>query len=266
MRSTIFRNYWTFCRRGSRLLWAVTLTSCLSPGSSYLTVHQPWDRIFQRSSFGGAADIIGTELNAPSFTLFANGVMVGYRYADNKRQLVSKRLSKDEFLNLYHAISLAMLFNELDSATVAERRSNLSLKDAPTTRFVFYSRALEVKGLGLYRQSPSADTLKAFNHELDRIMLDARQLFRADSVRLYVKKVSGGDPSAWPVWPLENVRLDSIYRHDISFYEPNTDENSEFFSGDTAMRIQGVIEQTSIYQKFSHGGNVYAVGYRPLVK
>ncbi len=266
MKSKIFRNCWISCRCGCRLAWMSILASCMSPGTSYLTVHQPWDRIFQRSSFGGAADIIGTELNAPSFTLYANGVMVGYRYADNKRQLVFKRLSRDEFLNLYHAVSLAMLFNELDSATVAERRSNLSLKDAPTTRFVFYSRALEVKGLGLYRQSPAADTLEAFSHELDRIMLDARQLFRADSVRLYVKKASVGDTSAWPIWPLENVRLDSIYRRDISLYEPNSDENSRLFSGDDARRIQNTIEQASIYQKFSYGGSIYAVGYRPLVR
>lgn len=266
MKSMTFHNCWTFCLHAFSFAGVAVFAACMSSGASYLTVHQPWDRIFQRTSFGGAAEIIGTELNAPSFTLYANGVAVGYRYTDGKRQLVSKRLGREAFLNLYHAISLAMLFNELDSTTVAEQRIHLALNEAPTTRFVFYSRIIEIKGLGLYLRSPAVDTLEAFNHKLDRIMSDARETFRTDSVLLYVKKVTTGDTSVWPAWPIHEVRLDSIYRRDVSFYEPNVVENSELFSGETAVRIQNTVEQVSIYQKFSYGEHIYAVGYRPLLK
>ncbi len=233
--------------------------------SSYLQVHQPWDQIFQKQSFGGAADIIGTELNAASFTLYANGVMVCYRYADGRRRLVSKRLTRQDFLNLYHSISLAMLFNERDSAYVMESLTNTALTEAPTTRMVFYSRKLNIKGLGLYASSPAVDELEAFNLHLEKLALDAHQPFRTTSVKVFVKKVNSGDTSVWPDWPIPELRLDSIYQKDISFYEPNVEENSRLVRGELAEKIQDVVEQTSIYQKFSYGGSIYAVGYRPML-
>jgi len=232
--------------------------------TSYLQVHQPWDVIFQKQSYGGAADIIGTELNAPSFTLYANGMIVSYRYADSKRRLVFKRLTQTEFLNIYHSIALAMLFNERDSAYTIESQTNSALKEAPTTRLVFYARKLEIKGLGLFQRSPSVDELEAFNLRLEQLTQDARQPFRTDSVCVFVKRLTSGDPTAWPPWPLPDIQLDSIYRKEISFYEPNVVENSQGFGGQLAKKIQQVIEQTSIYQKFSYDGYIYAVGYRPI--
>ncbi len=259
--ANFFLRKWRHSARWT-LLAVAGLTSCAAP-RSYLEVHQPWDVIFQKRSYGGAADLIGTELHAPAFTLYANGSVIAYNYRDNKRRLLVKRLDRDEFLNLYHRISILMLFDNRDSAYVVE--SFRDWTDAPTTEMMFYSKRLVIKGLGMYKKSPTIDSLQAFITGLDRREWPGAKAYQADSVRVFVKKLKGGDPQVWPVWPIGEIRLESLYHVERSAYEPNVEDNSRVYAGDLARQVQAAVDQVSMYQKFSWGSAIYSVGYRPLI-
>lgn len=222
---------------------------------SYLENHRPSDLVFRKQAYGGVAALVGTELSAPGFSLYADGTVIYYQYINGKRKLVFSRLSKDEFFEKYNWIrkNLTRPFENIPRQA-----------GAPVTEFIFNSQIITVEGLGFIRDIPVLDTLQAFSAALDQWTFKNKK-YTAQQIVLYVKKLSGGDPKAWPEWKVEEVRLDSIYKKDIGFYEPNTDENSILLEGKTAKSVQDRIEQTSIYQKFSSNGKIYAVGYRPVL-
>ncbi|MBL7961911.1 hypothetical protein JNL27_16885 [bacterium] len=222
---------------------------------SYLENHQPSDLIFQKKVYGGVTALVGTELSAPSFSLYADGTSIYYQYIDGKRRLVSSRLSKSDFLIMYNWI---------------ER--NLSIEDEKPskqdgsiiTEFFFDSKTITIEGLGFIQGSSVLDSLHEFSKQIDQLNFRKSKKYYARQIVLYVKRLSGGETGSWPEWKLR-VGLDSIYHKDISFYEPNVKENSIVLEGKIAVKVQKAVDQTSIYQKFSFKGKIYAVGYKPML-
>ena len=223
---------------------------------SYLTDRPPTDLVFQKRVYGGAADLVGTELSAPSFSLYADGTVIYYHYLDGKRKLVSTRLSESEFNAVYSRIkkNLSEHLDETPKQT-----------GAPVTEFVYGSKTITIEGLGFIQGVPTLDTVQEFSISIDQLTFRKNKKYISKKVILYVKRISAGEPKTWPEWNIEEVNLDSVYKKDISFYEPNTDENSIALEGNLAVRIQQVIDQASIYQKFSFRGKTYAAGYRPVI-
>lgn len=224
--------------------------------ASYLHDHRPTDLVFQKRVYGGAADLVGSELSAPSFSLYADGTVIYYHYLDGKRKLVSTRLSESEFNAVYSRIQ-KNLSVQLDETP--------KQKGAPVTEFVYGSKTITIEGLGFIQGIPLLDTLQKFSESIDQMTFEKNKKYFSKKIVLYVKKLSVGEPKTWPQWNIGEVNLDSVYKKDISFYEPNTDENSIALEGNLALKIQKVIDQASIYQKFSFHGRTYAAGYRPVI-
>ncbi|KAB2879512.1 hypothetical protein F9K33_08905 [bacterium] len=223
---------------------------------SYLDNHLPSDLIFQKKVYGGVTTLVGTELSAPSFSLYADGTVIYYRYMDGKRKFVSSRLPKRDFFIIYNWIE-----NNLSLVTGQTSK----LDGAVVSEFYFNSRTVTIEGLGFIQGPSQLDSLHEFSKQIDQLNFKKSKRYYAGQIVLYVKRLSGGEIESWPKWKIPEVGLDSIYQKDISFYEPNVKENSIVLEGKIAVKVQKVVEQTSIYQKFSHKGWIYAVGYKPVV-
>lgn len=236
------------------LIVCLLFVSCAP--ASYLRDHRPTDLIFQKRIYGGAAALVGTELSAPAFSLYADGAVIYYHYAEGKRKLVSSRFTESEFKAVYARIQKSLSI-PLEQIPVQP--------GAPVTEFIFHSRTITVEGLGFTKDVPLLDTLQEFSASIDRLTFGKNRKHFSNKVIVYVKKLSGGEPHAWPEWKIKEINPDSVYKKDISFYEPNADENSITLEGDLAKKIQKEIDQVSIYQKFSFNGNIYALGYRPII-
>ncbi|MBX7150134.1 hypothetical protein K1X84_00740 [bacterium] len=220
--------------------------------ASYLETHSPWEMIFQKKVYGGAAELVGTELNAPSFSLYANGRVIYYRYIDGKRKMAVAVLTREEFLELLKVIS--DLLTPVDSVFLD------GSGDAPITEYYFYGRRIPIKGL---HQSESA--FGRFNESIDQMYFKKSMDYIPEKIVLYVKRLSSGDASAWPEWNINGIDLEKIYMKDISFYEPNSEENSIIIEGKLVNRVQNFIEQTGVYKKCVFNKHVFAVGYRPVL-
>lgn len=241
-----------------RAQWFLVCLVCVSCAPvSYVTDRQPSDLVFQKKIYGGAAALVGTELSAPSFSLYADGTAIYYHYIDGKRKLVSSRLSENEFNAIYDRIqkNLSVQLDDTPKQT-----------GAPVTEFIYGSKPITVEGLGFIKGIPTLDTLQEFSNSIDQLTFRKNKKYVSKKVVLYVKKLSAGEPKTWPEWKINEIDPDSVYKKDLSFYEPNTDENSIALEGNLAVKIQKVIEQASIYQKFSFKGTIYAIGYRPVIQ
>ncbi|MBL7994774.1 hypothetical protein JNM05_05330 [bacterium] len=223
---------------------------------SYLDNRQPSDLIFQKSVYGGITALVGTELSAPSFSLYADGTVIYYQYIDGKRKFVSSRLPKREFFVVY---------NWIEKSLLPATGQTAKLDGAVVTEFYFNSRTITIEGLGFIQGSAQFDSLHEFSKQIDQLIFKKSKKYYARQIVLYVKRLSGGDIGSWPEWKISEVGLDSIYQKEVSFYEPNVKENSLIIEGDIAVKVQKVVEQTSIYQKFSFRGRIYAVGYKPML-
>jgi hypothetical protein len=223
---------------------------------SYLENRQPTDLVFQKKVYGGVATLVGTELQAPGFSLYADGTVIYYQYMDGKRKLVFTRLSRSEFQITYAWIEKNVLRNI--GATPSQH-------GAPVTELIFNGLTKKVEGLGFVRGSSALDSLNEFSKTVDQLAFKKNKIFISKKIVLYVKKLSSGDPSSWPEWNIKEIDLEKIYKKDLSFYEPNSDENSITVDGDLAQKVQKTIEQTSIYQKFSFKDHIFAVGYKPVL-
>lgn len=235
-------------------LVCIWLNAC-SP-VSYLDGYKPADLIFQKKVHGGITALVGTELHAPSFSLYADGSVICYQYVDGKRKLVSSRLSESEFSAIYRRIQKNL---------AAPLEETLKQSGAPITEFFYDSKMITLEGLGFFKGLPLLDTLQEFSAFIDQLKFKKVKKHISGKIVLYVKKLSGGEPQTWPVWKVKEVNPDSIYKNDISFYEPNSDKNSIVLEGNLAKKVQREIEQTSIYQKFTFKGTIYAIGYRPVL-
>jgi hypothetical protein len=223
---------------------------------SYLTDRQPTDLIFQKRTYGGAAALVGTELSAPAFSLYADGTVIYYHYLEGKRILALSRLSESEFNDVYSRIqkNLSVHLDEIPKQT-----------GAPVTEFVYASKTIAIEGLGFIHGIPLLDTLQKFSESIDQMTFGKNKKYFSKKIVLYVKKLLAGEPQIWPEWKIKEIDPDSIYKKDLSFYEPNDEENSKTLEGTLAKNIQNEIEQASIYQKFSFKGKIYAIGYRPVI-
>ncbi|MBL7961992.1 hypothetical protein JNL27_17290, partial [bacterium] len=192
---------------------------------SYLDNHMPSDLIFQKKVYGGVTALVGTELSAPSFSLYADGTVIYYRYMDGKRKFVSSRLPKRDFFNMYNWIE-----NKLSHA--AGQTSKLD--GAVVSEFYFNSRTVTIEGLGFIQGSSLLDSLHEFSKQIDQLNFKKSKKYYARQIVLYVKRLSGGETGSWPEWKIREVGLDSIYHKDISFYEPNVKENSIVLEGKIA--------------------------------
>jgi len=229
----------------------------------YAPPHQPWDLLFQKKVYGGGVTVwVGDELNAPTFSLYANGVAVYVQHIGGKRKLVYSRLDQKDFDIFYDRIQRVLFAVKEDSLAQKEVKENEDLKTAPTIEFFIGGTNLKIQGLGFYRTT--YDSLQQFNRWLDQMSWNNFKQFYADSVRLYVKKTPG-DSKAWPPWRIEAIDLKSIYKKEVSFYEPNVEENALTVGGILARKIQDEIDQTGIYQKFSFKSEILGVGYKPLL-
>lgn len=232
----------------------VFLSAC-SP-VSYLEHHRPSDLIFQKKVYGGITALVGTELHAPSFSLYADGTVIYYQYMDGKRKLVSSRLSRADFLRTYDWIK----------RTLSDAAGNTPKQNGTVvTQFYFDSRIIPIEGLGFIQGSSVLDTLQEFSKTIDQLTFRNSAKYVSKRIAIYVKRLSAGESLSWPEWKISDVNLDSVYKKDISFYEPNVDDNSLLLDGKLAEEVQKNLEQTSLYQKFSFNGKIYAVGYRPIV-
>ena len=223
---------------------------------SYLENRQPTDLVFQKKVHGGIAALVGTELQAPGFSLYADGTAIYYQYMDGKRKLVFTRLSRSEFQRTYAWIEKNVTRN-IGTAP--------SQPEAPVTELIFNGSLARVEGLGFVRGSSALDSLNEFSKSIDQLAFKRNKIYVSKKIVLYVKKLSSGDPSSWPEWNVKEIDLERIYKKDLSFYEPNSDENSLAIEGKTAVFVQRAIEQTGVYQKFSFGKQIFAVGYRPVL-
>lgn len=223
---------------------------------SYLENHEPTDLIFQKKTYGGVATLVGTELQAPGFSLYADGRVFYYQYIDGKRQLVYTRLAKKDFLRIYAWIEKNM------NRTIKDPPKN---SEAPITEFSFGRETTGIEGLGFVKGDPGLDSLQEFSKAIDRINFDRSKRYMSNKIILYVKKLPSGDPESWPKWDIKDIDPASVYRKELSFYEPNSDENSLVLEGDLAKQVQNKIEQASIYQKFGFNNQIFAVGYRPVL-
>lgn len=232
------------------------LILCLScTQASYLATHAPWELIFQKKVYGGAAELVGTELNAPSFSLYANGRAIYYRYVDGKRKMAVSDLSREEFLELLTAISDKL--TPTDTTVILDESS-----EAPVTEYYFYGRRIRIKGLGL---SSSHNAFEKFNDSIDRIHFEKSRNYIPEKIILYVKRLPTGDIGNWPEWKIPDIDLDKIYKKEISFYEPNSNENSLVIEGKWVKPVQDFAEQTGVYKKCVLHKKIYAVGYRPVL-
>jgi hypothetical protein len=219
--------------------------------------HRPWELVLQRRSYGGAASLIGTELNGPTFSLYANGHIVYYQYINGQRHLVTRRLDSREFFHLYeqrHVLDVAQA--EIDSLLAGQHAEVW-----PVTEFRSGNRVMKVSGLGLVTIPRSAG-LERLNAYMDSACGVPGRKFSAKEVTLFVKKTTG-DIAKWPAWPVSELDLSEIGRKIVSPYEPNVDENSRMVGGSLAGKAQKALSQASVYEKFSWKGEVYLVGYRP---
>ena len=236
------------------IMVSIWLSSC-SP-VSYLEHHQPSDIIFQKNVYGGVTALVGTELYTPGFTLYADGTVMYYQYVNGRRKLVCARVSRTNFLSLYDWIQkqLALPLERLPQQ-----------EDAPVTEFLLDSQTLTIKGLGFIYGSASLDSLQEFSKKIDQLGFKHSRPYVAQKIVLFVKQLSGGESRSWPEWKIREVDLSKVYKKDISFYEPNVTDNSIVLEGKLAKNVQKHVEQTGIYQKFSFNGNIYAVGYKPVL-
>ncbi len=224
--------------------------------ASYLQGVDPWKAVLQRTTHGGVTSLVGTELNGPTFSLYANGIAVYYHYINGQRRLVHRRLSRADFF---------MLMNRLKEAAGRHRdedgKSSVA-SDWPVTEFSFENRRFRVAGLGLVSGHESRD-LEILGAEMDSMCRMSGRVFRTGTVTLFVKRVPQGDPDKWPPWKIAALPPDSMARSAVSIYEPNVPENSRKVTGSLAKKIQTVVTQASVYERFRWKGEVYLIGYRP---
>lgn len=230
------------------LWWA----GCIA--GSYLDGYGPDQLILQRRTHGGVAAWIGTELNAPTFSLYANGRVVYYQYVNGRRRLVAGRLDKQEFLRLYK--------EKLELDTLSIEVAHDGIGDVlPVTEFRTDVRRVEGRGVGL-GQSQGHPRLERLNAWMDSIAQGPGREFLTREVTLFVKKITG-DAGKWPAWSVPDVDLSMIGRTPIGPYDPNVAENSIRLSGRSARTVQKAVTQVSVYEKFVWKNEVYLVGYRP---
>lgn len=220
---------------------------------SYLQTHTPWELIFQKKVSGGTAELVGTELNAPSFSLYANGRVIYYRYLDGKRKMAESNLTREEFLELLKSVSDQL--TPVDSVIIQDESTN-----APVTEYYFYGRRIHVKGF-----IPPHDAFEKFNTFIDRMHFKNSRDYIPKKIVLYVKRLSSGDITNWPEWKFHAIDLQKIYKKNIDFYEPNVDENSFVIDGNSVKKVLNFIEQAGVYKKCSWKNRIYAVGYRPVL-
>jgi hypothetical protein len=246
--------------------WALILWWLLEGCSSgtLLENHEPWSVMFRKQTRGGAAALVGTELSAPSFSLYANGFVIYYQYREGRRVLVRNRLSARSFFQLFGELSRVDTLACCDGPS-CEGASCIADSLLPITLFQTINRSLEVRGLGICRGAAWLDTLQALNLFVDRLSFVGSRPFVADSIRLFVKKPVHGSTGKWPKWAVKEVELSAVYTEYVSPYEPNIEANSTVLAGHAARAVQRLFTQHGIYQSFSSGGEVYQVGFRALV-
>lgn len=241
-----------------RNLWiaaAMALAGASCAPASYLHGVDPWKPILQRTTHGGVAALVGTELNGPTFSLYANGIAVYYQYVNGQRQLVQRRVARADFFTLMDRLKEA-------AGRYREDGASTGASELPVTELSFENRRFRVVGLGLVSGKETRD-LEILGAEMDSMCGMAGQVFRADTVTLFVKRVPQGDPGKWPPWKVAALPPDTMARKAVSMYEPNVAENSRKVTGSIARKIQTVVTQASVYERFSWKGEVYLIGYRP---
>ncbi len=229
-------------------------------GGSYLSDRLPDEIVFRKQSTGGIVDRIGGELNAPGFTLTASGKIIYYDYIGGKRTLVWARLNRRDFTQIFNRISSSWTFLRKSRPTRVSGDDIL-----PVTEIVFLSDTSAYRGASFSDTSSAEYHASALGLWIDAYRAGKAKVFTSRSIRLYARLISHGDVSKAPEWPIREIAPDALVRVPVGFYEPNSEENGVWVSGRIAVKLQRMIPQSGIYQKYSFKGNIYAVGYRPVV-
>ena len=236
----------------------IMLSSCADV--SYLSGYRPETVICRKQITAGVINRIGGELNAPSFTLLANGTIIYFDYVGGQRSLVRGQLTKKEFFLLFTRIQK---IRTDDTKDTLRQTSDENILPVVTLEFP--------DGAVRFAMTEQADTITSesrltlFSRQLDSVRIKNSRLYVADSVVLFARPVSSGDINLLPSWPLESVGLDTLVKKQVSMYEPNAVENSVMLRKPMSVRIQKLIPQSGIYKKFAYKNRIYAVGYRPLI-
>lgn len=229
-------------------------------GGSYLSGRLPEEIVFRKQSSGGVVERIGGELNAPGFTLLANGKIIYYDYVGGKRTLVWTKLNRREFTAFYERLSSVW------EKFQRNKPSHVTGDDIlPVSSLIFHSDSVTYKGASFSDTLSAEYHAAAFGQWVDAFRAGSSKTYTAGTIRLYAKSISQGDVTQTPLWPVREIALDTIVRVPVGFYEPNVDENSVLISGRTAVKLQRMIPQSGIYQRFSFRNKIYVVGYRPVV-
>jgi len=232
---------------------------------SYLTDHNPGDLIVQKKSWGGAAQLVGSELSSPSFSLFADGTVVFYEYGKSGRKLVEARLDRSAFFRLYKSIDKQLRLDPGSAQLIREKSTNKILQQAPVTAFYFKGQWKVFPGLGFY-ESPLLDSLEEFNRYIDKLHFSKTSDFKPDSIVLYVRKMDTPVSNNYPAWSLTKVTPDKIYKRYVGYYAPNVEENSRRIGGRSARKIMSLLGSGGMYRKFQYRNSVYSLGARILVQ
>lgn len=236
----------------------IMLSSCTDV--SYLSGYRPETVICRKHMTAGVINRIGGELNAPIFTLLANGTIIYFDYVEGRRSLVRSKLTKKEFIILLTRIQ--QIRTDYTNNTLRQISDENILPvvtlDFPdgTVRFAMTEQA---------DTTTSESRLTLFSRRLESVRINNFRLYVADSVILFARPVSSGDIRLLPSWPLESVGLDTLVKKQVSLYEPNALENSVMLRKPMSVRIQKLIPQSGIYKKFAYKNRIYAVGYRALI-
>ncbi len=229
-------------------------------GGSFMPDREANEILFQKQTSGGIINRIGGELNAPSFTLTAGGRIITFGYLDGRRTLIWTQLDRKRFFELYERICSGRGTLTNDSIPRPQGEGIL-----PVMHLIFENDTLSFRVPENPDPVTPAGRLDLFSRWVDSFRSEPGKPFRATRIRIYVRQVSAGDTAQSPAWPVSSVRLDTLVRKNVGLYEPNAEENSAWLGRPLSDRIQKIIPQSGIYQKFSFQGRIYAVGYRPLI-
>ncbi|HMV27465.1 MAG TPA: hypothetical protein PLH27_10400 [bacterium] len=234
----------------------IFLFSVVGCASRHVLIEPESPIVFSKRARGGAASWTGEELNAPSLTIYANGVVIRPAYNEGKRRWMLGHMKPQVFRERIKHIQ-----NIRDSVKAMHRKTADTSAAIPVIEWITGSDTLAVRGLGFSVQGGWLDSMHYYNQEMDTWEYEALRPYVASRIRLYVKKSGSARGAQWPVWPVRAVLPSSVYTRDVSYYEPNVTENSVVIEGVIAREVQSAIGQTGVYEKFIADGMVYGIGY-----
>lgn len=242
-------------------LLGLSLVCLQCTSGSYLSGLSPDTIVYQQTASGGIIQQIGGELNAPNFVVLANGTLIVQDYIDGKRLLMSGKLKRKSFDSLL--LDLHAIKNTANTYLPDIHKEHAIL---PMLSICFLNDTLIFR-IPVLEDTTTAEG-RAFTalRKIDSYRRSIKgQRYFPSTIRLYAKHQAHGDIAQTQRWPLREVTPDTLVRVPVSYYEPNTDQNSTLLSGSVAKKIQQIMPQSGIYYKFSYKDKIYFVGYRPII-